>query len=67
MMAQTMVKKNQSLDSLYASLGLQFLPPAGLINFSLNSEDQDWLQTTVSKLEQQLAELQDNGAGLDLC
>ena len=64
MMAQSLIQENESLDSLYASVGLQLLPPAGLIDVTLNSKDQAWLNKTQSDLLKQVEEMKSDSMGL---
>ena len=64
MMARGVAKKNKALNSLFAGIGMQLLPPAGLLDVSLNSPDQTWLQQTREELEQQIADMKDKSQGL---
>ncbi|MCW8930423.1 MAG: hypothetical protein OQL19_09320 [Gammaproteobacteria bacterium] len=64
MMAQNLIKKNESVDSLYASVGLQLLPPAALFDLTLNSDNQSWLDQTQNSLMEQIEELKSKSSGL---
>lgn len=65
MMAKGVVKKNQPLNSLYAGIGVQLLPPSGLLDVSLNSQSQDWLETTRVELDKQITEMKNKSLGLN--
>ncbi len=64
MMAQNLIRENEPVDSLFASAGLQLLPPAGLIDISLNSKDQAWLDKTQKELLAQINKMKTNSQGL---
>ena len=63
-MAENLINANESMDSLFASVGLQLLPPSGLFDVTLNSKNQVWLKQTRSDLLKQLKEMKNNSSGL---
>lgn len=63
-MAQNLINKNESMDSLFASVGLQLLPPSGLFDVTLNSKNQLWLKQTQGELLQQLENMKQQSSGL---
>ena len=65
MLTQDLIKKNQPADSLYASLGLQLIPPAGLLDVTINSQNKAWLNSTQSELLKQIEEMKSKSIGLN--
>ncbi len=63
-MIETMAGKNKPLNSLYAGVGLQLLPPGGLLDVSLNSQSQAWLDKTNAQLSRQVEEMKSSSHGL---
>ncbi len=63
-MIQDLARENEPVDSLFASIGLQLLPPMGLIDFTLNSKDQTWLDNTQKELLTQIKKMKTNSQGL---
>jgi hypothetical protein len=64
MMAQNLIKKNESLDSIFASVGLQLLPPAGLFDLTLNSHNLSWLEQTQTDVLNQIEDMKSKSTGL---
>ncbi len=64
MMAKGLLRKNASVDSLFAGVALQWLPPSALLDVTLNSRDQNWLNQSHTELLKQLQNMQDKSNGL---
>ncbi len=65
MISKDVVQKNTALDSLYASLGVQLLPPLADVNIRLNSKKQNWLAETYKAFIEQLKEMKIESRGLN--
>lgn len=65
MIASGLIQKNKSVDSLFAGVGMQLIPPSGLVGISLNSSDDAWLKKTYSQIETQLKKMKGDTQGLD--
>ena len=64
MMAQGMLSKNKPLHSLYAGIGMQVFPPGGLVDISLNSRNQSWLDKIYHDFTQQFEAMKTSSKGL---
>jgi len=64
MIAGELVKKNQPIGSLYAGIGLQLLPPAGVLDVTINSSNQAWLDKVQGQLLTQVEEMKAQSLGL---
>lgn len=64
MMAQGMIRNNAPMDSVFASIALQWLPSSALLDVTFNSRTQSWLQQSHKELSKQLQAMQDKSAGL---
>lgn len=57
-------RKNTALDSLYAGLGVQLLPPVGELDIRLNSQDQQWLVDMQHEFLTQIQSMKQKSKGL---
>jgi hypothetical protein len=64
-LAQEVLQNNSSMDTFFAGVGLQLLPPAMILNVSLRSQKTEWLVQTEEKLLQQLENIKTQSIGLD--
>ena len=65
MMARGLVQKNKALDSLFAGIGTQLVPPAGLVDVRLNSNDDAWLEKTGAAVNSQLVQMKTQTQGVE--
>ncbi len=59
-----MAHKNPAVQSLFAGLGVQLLPAAGLVDIRLNSSDQKWLANMYTEFLQQIKAMKKKSKGL---
>ncbi|MCP3851874.1 MAG: hypothetical protein GY694_16815 [Gammaproteobacteria bacterium] len=64
LMAEGLIKKNQSINSLYAGVGLQLLPPAGVLDITINSTNQAWLDKVQGQLLTHIENMKTQSLGL---